>query len=290
MLTVALVDAILPALSTAVPAAIWFAPSAFKIAGGVHEAIPERTSRQLKVTVTEAALFQLNAFGGGTATAEMIGAVLSILRVTEADAVFPARSAAVPLMTWFAASVLAVTGGGQKATPEVLSEQVNVTTTLVLFQPKVSAAGTADAVMTGKSLSTPMMVACMLVPGPLRTWTAIVLLTRNVTGRSITVTLGLKSLGLRICVPLIEITALAAPEFRIWSVYCVLGLRMEKLLVTVTGVSVLRTYFCGPKAVNVPAWSELQKSNVMAAHRANVRRAFILTFLVRLPGSSLIPR
>src|SRR5689334_18058361 len=99
MLMMALAEAMLPALSTAVPAAIWFAPSAFRTAGGVQVAIPDRGSKQLKVTVTAVALFHPKVLAGGTATAEMPGAVLSILRVTEAEAVFPARSAAVPLIT-----------------------------------------------------------------------------------------------------------------------------------------------------------------------------------------------
>src|SRR5262245_14254299 len=138
MLIEATAEAMLPALSTAVPAATWFAPSEFRVAGAGQVAIPERRSAQLKVTVT-AALFQPKVFGAGAGLAEIVGLVLSRLMVTEAEAVLPARSTAVPRMIWLAPSVLTVAGAEQDARPEVLSEQVNVTTTLVLFQPKVSA-------------------------------------------------------------------------------------------------------------------------------------------------------
>jgi hypothetical protein len=57
--------------------------------------------------------------GCGETLATAIGGVLSRLIVTEVDAVFPALSIAVPLITWFAASVLTVTGPGQDATPDV---------------------------------------------------------------------------------------------------------------------------------------------------------------------------
>src|SRR5436309_5637665 len=98
ILIVVLVEAMFPALSTAVPAAIWFAPSPFSRAGAVHVAMPERRSRQLKVTVT-AELFHPKALARGVGLAEIVGTVLSRLMVTNAEAVFPARSVAVPLMT-----------------------------------------------------------------------------------------------------------------------------------------------------------------------------------------------
>src|SRR5690349_15647565 len=64
MLMLTLADAVFPALSTAVPAAIWFAPSAFSVAGAVQVAMPDNASWQLKVTVT-APLFHLKLFAIG---------------------------------------------------------------------------------------------------------------------------------------------------------------------------------------------------------------------------------
>jgi hypothetical protein len=64
-----------------------------------------------------------------------LGAVLSRLMNTPVEPLLPARSVAVPLMSWFAASVLTLIGTGQLATPEVLSAQVKLTVTSFLFQP-----------------------------------------------------------------------------------------------------------------------------------------------------------
>jgi hypothetical protein len=214
MLMVTLADEIFPALSTAEPAAIWPAASALSVAGAVHVAIPDSVgwSWQLKVTVT-AALFQPKLFAGGTALAAMVGGVLSRLMLIDVEAEFPARSVAVPLITWFAPSVLTVTDGGQDATPEVLSEQVKVTTTLELFQPKLSAAGAAEADITGGSLSTPMIEIVRLLPGLLRSCTSISLFNCRLTGLSIVAEFPLKSPGPSTWTPFSEITALEMPKF-----------------------------------------------------------------------------
>ena len=53
----------------------------------------------------------------------------------EVAVVFPAPSTAVPVIVWFAPSVLTVTGAGQLAIPLVRSEQVKLTTTSALYQP-----------------------------------------------------------------------------------------------------------------------------------------------------------
>src|SRR5207248_958736 len=70
------------------------------------------------------------------------GAVLSTLTVTEAEAVLPALSAAVPDTDWLAPSVVTVTGLGQLATPLVLSKQLKLIVTLLLFQCSAFGGGT----------------------------------------------------------------------------------------------------------------------------------------------------
>jgi len=103
-LTVVAAVAEFPALSTAVPATIWPAPSPLTVTGVGHDAIPLRLSEQAKETVT-LELFQPAALGGGAARPESTGSVLSILTVTEAVATKPAWFTAVPVTTWFAPSV-----------------------------------------------------------------------------------------------------------------------------------------------------------------------------------------
>ena len=67
-----------------------------------------------------------------------------MLTVTEVEALFPAKSVAVPLMICPAPSLDTRTGAGQTATPEVISEHVNVIVTLELFHPAALAAGGCD--------------------------------------------------------------------------------------------------------------------------------------------------
>src|SRR5262249_33823653 len=110
-------------------------------------------------------LFQPAAFGAGLACAEIVGGVRSMAKVTLALAVLPALSTACPVTTWLAPSVLTATGAGQLAIPEVASVQVNVTVTLVLFQPPGFTSGFTAAVMVGGSLSTPMMSTAREPPG-----------------------------------------------------------------------------------------------------------------------------
>lgn len=95
-------------------------------------AIPLRESAAVPVTLTGEMLTD-EPFAGEVIA--MLGAVLSRLTVSVADAVLPARSAAVPLTSWFAPSVVTVIGAGQLATPEVLSTQVKLTVTSLWFQP-----------------------------------------------------------------------------------------------------------------------------------------------------------
>src|SRR5437867_3243559 len=89
---------VLPALSVHVPLADCPVPSALSVAMDVHEAIPDKVSAPLKVTVT-LVLFHPFAFAAGDAVALAVGAVLSMLMpVAEAEALeFPALSVQVPL-------------------------------------------------------------------------------------------------------------------------------------------------------------------------------------------------
>jgi hypothetical protein len=127
-------------------------PSALVVIAAGQVATPEVPSVQVNVTVTSE-LFHLATLAAGLAAAEMEGAVLSMLSVTLAVAVFPALSVACPEITWFAPYALTRTGAGQAVTPEVASLQVNVTVTLELFHPAALAPGLAAAEIDGALLS-----------------------------------------------------------------------------------------------------------------------------------------
>ena len=149
--------ALLPAWSVAVPVMIWFCPSVVTVTGDEIDATPESGSVAVKLT-TGLVLFQPAELGAGMIVEETMGTVLSILRVTVAVALFPARSVAVPEIIWPAPSAVTETGLGQVATPLVASEQVNVTVTLVLFHPAALGNGFTKAVIVGGVLSTPITV------------------------------------------------------------------------------------------------------------------------------------
>src|SRR3990170_2465699 len=85
----------------------------------------------------------------------MLGGVLSILSVTEALAVLPALSIAVPAITCPAPSVVTVTGAGHDAMPDpgIGSLHVKETVTSVLFQPFALGTGSTAYVMTGATAS-----------------------------------------------------------------------------------------------------------------------------------------
>src|SRR5262249_40403948 len=84
----------------------------------------------------------------------MESGVLSTFSVIDVEAVLPARSRAVPLITWFAPSNDSVTGDGPPAMPDVASAHVNVTITSVLFQPATFGRGETVAVIVGGVRST----------------------------------------------------------------------------------------------------------------------------------------
>jgi hypothetical protein len=96
----------------------------------------------------------------------IVGLVLSMFSVTLVLAVWPAASVALPLMTWFAPSVLTICGAGQLigGTPPL---QVKVTVTLVLFQLAALAGGAAVAVTTS-GVSSTLKVSVALAEFPAR--------------------------------------------------------------------------------------------------------------------------
>ncbi len=81
------------------------------------------------------------------------GGVLSIFKVTDATAVFPALSTAVPVMTWPAPCVVTLIGDGQEAIPDKVSVHAKVTVTSVLFHPFAFGLGLTVVVMAGGVLS-----------------------------------------------------------------------------------------------------------------------------------------
>ena len=88
METVALVDALLPARSAAVPVTV-VGPFALTVIGGVHVAMPDVASEQANETVTG---FRYQPPLEGGRFAAIVGAVLSRLTVSDVVAVLPAPS------------------------------------------------------------------------------------------------------------------------------------------------------------------------------------------------------
>src|SRR4051812_3925543 len=72
---------------------------------------------------------------------------------TVADALLPATSLALPVTFWPAPSFLRVDVGEQSARPESASLQANDTTTSLLFQPKLFAAGVREPSIVGATRS-----------------------------------------------------------------------------------------------------------------------------------------
>src|SRR4051794_38554695 len=103
-----------PRASTAVPSTDWPAPSLDTVTGAVQVAIPEPASAQVNVTVTGVRLQPV-----ALAAPVIVGAVVSTeIAETVAVAVWPTRSAAVPVTDWPAPSVATVTGAAQDAIPD----------------------------------------------------------------------------------------------------------------------------------------------------------------------------
>jgi hypothetical protein len=152
MLTVAFAVMVLPALSVAVPEAVWLAPLFDSVVGPGHVSVPDSASAQLKLMVTSE-LFHPAAFGAGVAVGKMLGETLSRFTVAVVVAVLPAKSVAVPVIDWPAPSVNTVVGPGHPFVPDRLSVHMNETVTFELFQPLALGAGVAVATMPGADLS-----------------------------------------------------------------------------------------------------------------------------------------
>ena len=90
----------LPATSVAVPVALWFAPSV-NVVEPLHEATPESASAHVNDTPT-GTLNHPNEFGEALSVPLMVGGVLSMLTLVDANAVLPALSTAVPETAWLA--------------------------------------------------------------------------------------------------------------------------------------------------------------------------------------------
>src|SRR5258708_7282387 len=116
---------------------------------------PGEGSVTLQLTVTGELVFQPAPFGAGLTVGTMTGGVLSMLiPLAVATALtLPAFAVQVPLADNPVPSVLSVTGAVQLAMPERASVPVNVTGTLVLFQPAPLGAGDAVAVTVGRVMS-----------------------------------------------------------------------------------------------------------------------------------------
>src|SRR5207245_1267688 len=131
------VDALFPALSIALPAMVWFAPSPTST-GGVQLATPDSESPQVKVTVglPVATLYQPVTAGlPGVMVRVIMGVVLSMsMPVTDAGSLtLSALSLHVPDADWFVPSPLFVMGASQLAMPGRLSFLLTVIVTSVLF-------------------------------------------------------------------------------------------------------------------------------------------------------------
>ena len=132
-------EPVLPAISVAVPVALWPAASVLIVTGGSTEATPEVVSVTEKVTVTSA-LYHPLALAARSGVAVTIGGVLSILMPDiTVLAELPALSVAMPVTDWSAPSPVRVVSGVTESIPEPegSSDAVKWTVTSVLYQPLV---------------------------------------------------------------------------------------------------------------------------------------------------------
>ncbi|MBT2498202.1 hypothetical protein J7E25_03765 [Agromyces sp. ISL-38] len=148
----------LSALSTAVPATDWFAPSveSTTVPPPVQDLMPESASAQMSETVT-LELFQPAAFAAGAALPVMVGFALSSLTTAAPVPLLPSLSVAVAFFVTPEVLVFAFTlseaGVGPEPIPEPASVADQARPTLALFQPAAFAAGDRAAVTTGPVLS-----------------------------------------------------------------------------------------------------------------------------------------
>jgi len=107
---------------------------------------PEVASETVPVAVIGDAEKAAPSDGAVTVT---VGKVSSMLSVTLAVAMFPAASVTVPLTIWPMPCDEIVCGPGQLTIAALPAPQLNVTVTLVLFQPFALGAGETEAEMEG---------------------------------------------------------------------------------------------------------------------------------------------
>ena len=116
--------------------------------------------------------YQKALFASVVAVPVSVGGVLSMLMgPTVVKFLFPATSWVSPWTCWSAPSLLTVVSGPQPAIPlrpESASEQVNVTSTLVLFQPWAFGAGLRLPTIVGGTVSTFTWVVCLASTLPAR--------------------------------------------------------------------------------------------------------------------------
>ncbi|RXZ68195.1 hypothetical protein [Agromyces albus] len=146
----------LSALSTAVPATDWFAPSveSTTVPPPVQDLTPESASAQMSETVTSE-LFQPAAFAAGATFPVTVGLVSSSFTTTAPVPMLPSLSLAVAFFVTPAVFefTLSVAGVGPVPIPEPASVADQVIPTSALFHPAALAAGARAAVTIGPALS-----------------------------------------------------------------------------------------------------------------------------------------
>ena len=143
-------EAKLPALSVQLPVTDWSAPSERSEAGLETVSAPETGSVQLKLTVT-GTLFQPLALGPVNLEPVTVGAVRSILTVTETEFDVPCVLVAVHVIVVPAVSLLRIVvwHPEEEAIPLAGSETVQVTVTVLLFHPFPLGLGLMFGAMAG---------------------------------------------------------------------------------------------------------------------------------------------
>src|SRR5258708_5963817 len=141
-----------PATSVQVPLAEKPVPSVLRITGAVQLAMPESASEPANVTVT-LVLFQPAAFGAGEILGTIEGGLVSILTVTDVEAVAPWPFVAlhvnvVPLVSAPSIEVLQPVLEVIPVPVESVTLQLTVTG-IVVFQPKPLGAGLTLATIVG---------------------------------------------------------------------------------------------------------------------------------------------
>src|SRR5205807_6343388 len=136
----------------------WPAPSVFTTTGAVHVSMPERLSVPVNMTVT-LPLFQLFAFGNGSALATAEGGVMSILIVAKTVRGKPAAFVAEHVRTVpdVSAVRLVVVHPAEDEIPDSGSVTLQLTDTAELFQPLMFGVGVIVGPITGAVVSNLVM-------------------------------------------------------------------------------------------------------------------------------------